>query len=190
MELRTSGPAERHRQVAHRFTEVVAGVEPSGWDSPSPVDGWRARDVVEHLVEWLPGLLAAASEIVLPEPRSADPAIRWSEHAAAVQAVLDHPAMAGSAFSHPHVGDLAVAEAIDRLYAPDVHMHTWDLARATGQDDHLDEGWSEDLLAGMRPIEQALRDSGQYGPAFAVDAGAPAHLRLMAFVGRDPAWTR
>ena len=36
----------------------------------------------------------------------------------------------------------------------------------------------------MRPIEQLLRDSGQYGPATEVadDAGASDHL--MAFVGR------
>ena len=47
------GPAEHHRRVAARFTDVVTGV--TDWDAPAPVDGWVARDVVRHLVTWLPG---------------------------------------------------------------------------------------------------------------------------------------
>jgi hypothetical protein len=41
----------------------------------------------------------------------------------------------------------------------------------------------------MRPIEQVLRDSGQYGPAVPVPDDAPVVDRLMGFVGRDPAWS-
>ena len=44
------------------------------------------------------------------------------------------------------------------------------------------------LLEGMRPMEQVLRDSGQYGPAVPVADDAPVVERLMGFVGRDPAW--
>ena len=33
-------------------------------------------------------------------------------------------------------------------------MHTWDLARATGQDDRLDPDFCAQLLAGMEPIEE------------------------------------
>ncbi|WP_169945970.1 maleylpyruvate isomerase N-terminal domain-containing protein [Microbispora sp. H11081] len=51
-------PAERHRQVAGLFTERVRGVR--SWDASAPVDGWTARDVVRHLVEWLPGFLASS----------------------------------------------------------------------------------------------------------------------------------
>ncbi|GAA0741789.1 maleylpyruvate isomerase N-terminal domain-containing protein [Dactylosporangium roseum] len=46
-----SGPAEEHRTVAGRFTELVRGAAPDGWDRPSPCPGWAARDVVRHLVE-------------------------------------------------------------------------------------------------------------------------------------------
>ena len=42
-------------------------------------------------------------------------------------------------------------------------MHTWDLARATGQDDRLDSDFCTELLAGMEPIEEVMRSSGQYG---------------------------
>jgi uncharacterized protein (TIGR03086 family) len=67
-------------------------------------------------------------------------------------------------------------------------MHSWDLARATGQQPDLDEDEADRMLAGMRPIEAMLRDSGQYGPAVPVHDDASAVDRLMGFVGRDPAW--
>ena len=66
-------------------------------------------------------------------------------------------------------------------------MHTWDLARATGQDDTLDPQRCADYLAGMEPMDEMLRASGQYGPKVEVPANAEAQTRLMAFIGRDPA---
>ena len=54
--------------------------------------------------------------------------------------------------------------AVDRFYTTDVFMHTWDLARATGQDDTLDPTLCAELFEGMQPIDELLRTSGQYGP--------------------------
>jgi hypothetical protein len=66
--------------------------------------------------------------------------------------------------------------------------HTWDLARASGQDVTLEPEFCAHLLAGMAPIEDLLRASGQYGPAVAVPADADAQTRLIGFIGRDPSW--
>ena len=71
-----------------------------------------------------------------------------------MQAVLDDPATAGRMLSNPHIGEVPLDQAIDRFYTSDVFMHTWDLARATGQDDRLDPALCADLLAGMEPIEE------------------------------------
>ena len=181
-------PVARHRSIAGRFTDAVHGT--SDWDAPSPVPEWTARDVVGHLVEWFPPFLASGSGIVLPEgPTVADdPVTAWQTHADAVQAVLDDPDTAGRVFSDPHTGDLPLDQAIDRFYTVDVFMHTWDLARATGQDDTLDPALSAELLAGMEPIDELLRSSGQYGPAVPVADDAPVQDRMVAFIGRDPAW--
>lgn len=75
--------ATRHRQVAVRFTELVGGA--SDWDTPSPVEGWAARDVVEHLVTWLTGLLGSHG---VPLPGAAvgsAPVARWQAHVVGVQ---------------------------------------------------------------------------------------------------------
>ena len=88
---------------------------------------------------------------------------RGRSHCDAVQAVLDDPATADRVLTNPHIGELPLDRAIDQFYTADVFMHTWDLARATGQDDRLDPDFCAELLAGMEPIEERLRSSGQYG---------------------------
>ncbi|MDQ3312282.1 MAG: TIGR03086 family protein, partial [Actinomycetota bacterium] len=71
-------------------------------------------------------------------------------------------------------------------YTADVFMHTWDLARATGQDETLDPDRCDEILAGMEPMDEVLRSSGQYGPKVDVPADADVQTRLLAFIGRDP----
>lgn len=116
-----------------------------------------------------------------------DPAGAWHAHAAAVQALLDGPA-AEQEFAHPQVGSHPLGAAVDQFYTTDVFLHTWDLARATGQDDSLDQETCAALLAGMEPWDEILRNSGQYGPRVPVPDDAPAQDRLLGFIGRDPSW--
>jgi len=181
-------PAERHRQIAGLFTDRVRGT-PS-WDVPAPVEGWTARDVVRHLTDWFPGFLAAGAGIDLPRGPSVDddPVRAWQVHSDGVQAVLDDPATAQRELSNPHIGNLPLAGAIDQFYTSDVFMHTWDLSRATGQDDRLDPAFCAGLLAGMEQMEEILRSSGQYGPRVEVPADADVQTRLVGFIGRDPSW--
>jgi uncharacterized protein (TIGR03086 family) len=185
----SSLPAERHRQVSQEFTDRVRGAR--SWDAPAPVAGWTARDVVRHLIEWLPPFLAAGSGIRLPAGRSVDddPAAAWQTHCDAVQALLDDPATAGRVLANPHIGELPLDRAIDQFYTADVFMHTWDLARATGQDDRLDQDFCAQLLAGMEPMEEIIRSSGQYGPRVPVKERTDRQTRLLGFIGRDPEWT-
>jgi uncharacterized protein (TIGR03086 family) len=185
-----TAPAAEHRLVAGHFTELVVGAPADGWDRPSPVATWRARDVVGHLVEWLPAFLAAGAGVRLPAGPSvtADPVAAWSAHQDAVQSLLDDPGTHDRTLSNPHVGELPLDDAIDRFYTGDVFLHSWDLARATGQDPDLDPGRCAAMLAGMEPLDDLLRRSGQYGPRVPVPDDAPVQDRLVGFIGRDPGW--
>jgi len=187
-EAMPQSPAERHRSMAAGFTARVLGAK--DWDAPAPVEGWVARDVVRHLVEWLPGLLSGGSDVVLAAGPSADvdPVAAWQVHCDAVQELLDDPATPARMLTNQYIGELPVDAAVDRFYTTDVFMHTWDLARATGQDDRLDEATCAALLAGMEPLDEMLRMSGQYGPRVPVPDSADAVTKLMAFIGRDPNW--
>jgi uncharacterized protein (TIGR03086 family) len=181
-------PADEFRQIAGEFGDRVHGVADGDWDRRSPVPEWTARDVVGHLVEWFPPFLESGSGVVLPSVISVevDPATAWDEHVAAVQAVLDDPEIAGSTFSHRFVPTMPLGQAVSQFYTADVFMHTWDLARATGQDERLDPERCRRMYEGMLGMDEILRASGQFGPKVPVDPDADPQTLLLAFIGRTP----
>ncbi|MDJ0363453.1 maleylpyruvate isomerase N-terminal domain-containing protein [Rhodococcus sp. H29-C3] len=180
-------PADRHRAVATEFTEQVAAV--SDWQAPTPVDGWVTRDIVDHLITWFTEFLSAGGQELPPGPDvGADPSAAWQAHVGAVQSLLDD-SPPDTEFSHPMVGAHRLADAIDQFYTADVFMHTWDLVAANGHTPELDGGYAAQLLEGMSGIEDLMRLSGQFGPAFHVPDDADPVTRLVGFIGRDPKWS-
>jgi uncharacterized protein (TIGR03086 family) len=181
-------PADEHRRIAGAFTLTVERVVPAAWDNPAPPEGWVARDVVRHLVEWFPAFLQGATGITLADGPSVDddPAGAWRTQTDAVQALLDDPATAERVYDLPHIGTMPLERAVDMIYTSDVFLHRWDLARATGTDETLDPQKCAEMLQGMLPMDQVLRDSGQYGPRVPVADDADVQTRLLAFIGRNP----
>jgi uncharacterized protein (TIGR03086 family) len=181
-------PAAQHQRIAGEFSVTVRGVARGAWDHAAPPDGWVARDVVRHLIEWLSGFLDHATGINLARGPSVDvdPARAWLTHFDAVQALLDDPTVADRVYELPHLGPMPLGTAIDMIYTTDVFLHRWDLARATGQDETLDEAKCTELLEGLRPMDEALRQSGHYGPRVTVAADADVQTQLLAFIGRTP----
>jgi uncharacterized protein (TIGR03086 family) len=179
---------DEHRRFAGEFTKTVEGTAPAAWDNPAPPEGWVARDVVRHLVEWFPAFLDSAAGITLPAGPSVDddPVGAWRAQTEAVQALLDDPATAGREYDLPHLGKMPLGQAIDMIYTNDVFLHRWDLARATGQDETLDPGKCAELLEAMLPMDEVLRQSGQYGPRVDVPDDADVQTKVLAFIGRTP----
>ena len=180
--------AARYRTVGGRFTEIVRAVPADAWDNAAPCDGWVARDVVEHLVDWVPELLRVGAGIDLPHGPSADddPVGAWTTLHDAIGALLDDPATSGRTFAHPQAGTHPLDQAIGMFIMGDVLIHTWDIARAAGLDETLDHTEVAGMYAGMLPLDEMLRASGQYGPRVDVPADADVQTKLIAFTGRQP----
>lgn len=180
--------------LARHETEILADPDTPtihilrAFDAPAPVEGWVARDVVRHLLEWLPGFLESGAGIQLDAIPSSldDPVGAWEARCEQVQALLDDPATPYVTFQGRYTGDMPLHQAIDGFYTPDVFLHTWDLARATGQDERLDPERCARLLEGMEPVDEPMRSSGQFGPKVEVPADADVQTRLLGFIGRDP----
>jgi uncharacterized protein (TIGR03086 family) len=179
-------PAQQHAYDAARFAELVESASTGDWARPSPVAEWTALEIVKHLVQWSRGFLRGAGIELASLDVGANPVAAWKQHVTDIQAILDDPG--GRVLSNPHTGDKLVDEAIDKFYTADIWMHSWDLAKALGREPDLDQERCSAALAAMEPMEQMLRDSGQFGPAVPVAHGASAQDKLMAFIGRDPAW--
>ena len=180
--------SERYRRVAGRFTARADEVPDEAWDRPAPCEGWVARDVVDHLVEWVPAFFVAAGGPTLPAGASVDddPAGAWRTMSDGIQSLLDDPEASAALIEHPMAGTHRFDDAVGMFVLGDVVIHTWDLARATGLDETLDADIVHDMLVGMEPLDEMLRASGQYGPKVAVGADADEQTRLIAFTGRRP----
>jgi uncharacterized protein (TIGR03086 family) len=183
-----TGPAEEYRTVSDGFTQRVRGVPEGAWDNPAPCAGWVARDVVRHLVEWFPAFLREGAGVELPTGPSVDedPVRAWLVHSDGIQALLDDPRTPERTLVDRHVGEIPLDQAVDQFYTSDVFLHTWDLARATGQDERLDPERCSVILEGMLPYDDMLRQSGHYGPRVEVPDDADVQTRLLAFIGRNP----
>lgn len=179
--------SERYRNVAGQFTQRVKAVPEDAWDNPAPCDGWVARDVVGHLVEWLPAFFFGTWDVQAPPFPSVekDPVGAWDALNGAIQSALDDPEIAGRE-RDSRMGRASFEQTIDTICTPDVLIHTWDLARATGLDETLDRDEVHRFVEGMEPLDDVLRQSGHYGPRVAVPADADEQTRLIAFVGRQP----
>ena len=179
--------SERYRKVAAGFTRRVTAVPEDAWDHPAPCEGWVARDVVGHLVDWLPGFFFATWDVDLPPHPSVaeDPVAAWKVLDATIQAALDDPSVAGQE-RETRMGRASFADTIDMICTPDVLIHTWDLARAAGLDERLDPDEVHRFASGIEPMDEILRASGHYGPRTPVPDDADEQTWLLAFLGRRP----
>ena len=177
------------RRVAADFTARVEGVAGDRWSAPSPCEGWVARDIVAHLVEWVPPFLEAGAGVQVGAGPAVvdDPVGAWKHLDTAIEALLADPGVGGARFEHPQAGAHPLDRAISMFILGDVLIHTWDLARATGQDETLDAAIVSAQLAGMEALdEDLLVSSGHYKARQLVAPDADEQTRLIALTGRRP----
>jgi uncharacterized protein (TIGR03086 family) len=153
-----SETAERWRTVADDFTERVRAVPDDAWTRPAPCEGWDARDVVRHLVEWIPSWVRDRAGVDLPAGPSVDddPVGAWQAVDDGVRRVLDDPELAGREADTP-MGRTSVEKLLAMAGVSDVLIHTWDLARAAGLDERLDPGEVSRVLAGMSAVDEDIK---------------------------------
>lgn len=181
--------ADTFRRIAADFTARTDGVGPGGWDAEAPCEGWLARDIVRHLVEWVPWWVGEGTNhsVRVTADIDDDPAAAWAELRDQVQALLDRPEAGTETFdSKMFGGEMPLGVAAERFVTGDVLVHTWDLAKATGQDTSIDVDLAARMYDGMLPMDDMLRQSGHFGPRVEVADDADPVTKLIAFTGRTP----
>jgi len=63
-------------------------------------------------------------------------------------------------------------------------VHSWDIARATGQDERLDPAGVAYAFEMLRPNDEALRGPGSFGPKIEPPPDADEQTRFLCFLGR------
>ena len=177
---------ELHREAVAGFSANVDGVPDGAWERPTPCAEWNVRDLVNHVVgenRWIVPMLAGSTvgdvgseldgDLLGDGPKSA----WYSSVGPALEAVERTPL---DQIVHLSFGDFAASEYLWQL-TTDVLIHTWDLARATGQDEEL----PPDLVAACAKwfdgAEDAYRSAGAIGPKVPVASGDPSAVLLGRF---------
>ncbi len=176
--------AARYARIAGAFGARLAGVDAHAWDAPTPCTEWTVRELVGHVVSVHRHVVAGMPDGGLPAPAT-DPDLvaAWRAATAAVRDALADPALA----AEPVAGRFApmtFEQLVGRLLCNDTIVHTWDLARATGQDDALDAAGVSAAFEGIRPADDAIRGPGGFGPKIEPPAGADEQTRFLCFLGR------
>lgn len=178
--------ADRYRKLAAAMEERIAAVPDDRWSSPAPCEGWVARDVVQHLVD-TPAIFFGMVDQPAPSGGPSvddDPVGAFTDARDAVQTALDDPAVADLPYEG-FFGPSTFAEGVDQFLCADLVIHSWDLARATGQDERLDREEVHRLFEGMLPMDDMLRAPGAFGPKVEPPAGADEQTQLLCFLGRQ-----
>jgi len=177
-----SDPIADYERAADGFAAELGGCE-GKLDAPSPCEGWKAQDVVDHVLGNTTGFAQALGGEV-PESGDDDPSARF---AAARQALIDaaqQPGALDKMVKGPLGGDVP-AGVLFGIISTDTLIHTWDLGRALGHDVELDADLLQRSWDGIKPMEAMVRQPGVFGPAVEVADDAPFQARALAFFGRQ-----
>ncbi|MDP1819700.1 MAG: TIGR03086 family metal-binding protein [Acidimicrobiales bacterium] len=177
---------DRYRTLSEEMAARVAAVPDDAWTNPTPCADWTARDLVRHLVE-APRMFFGMVEVPPPAdgpPVDDDPSGAFAVVRTAVLDALGDPAVADKEFDGLS-GRQTFAQAIDRFICADLVVHGWDLARSTGQDEHVDPDEARRIHESLEPMEHTMRGPGAFGPATEPPPDADEPTKLLCFLGRE-----
>ncbi|TQN32797.1 uncharacterized protein (TIGR03086 family) [Haloactinospora alba] len=183
----------------HRALDVavstVDGLGATPLDSPTPCAEWDLSQLLSHMINTLDvssrGLSGADAtpEEMDPQRTAAvgidgTPAEALARTAARARPVFSDPGLWNRTVNAPMPGLPAGVAA--SLLATDLAVHSWDIARASGQDASLPDDLAQDLYEFCSgAITPEVREG-----VFAAEVEAPSDAtpsdRLVAFLGRRP----
>ena len=184
---------ELHGRCGKRFSTLVAGVSARQWNDETPCSEWDVRALIHHLQYeqvWVPPLFdgQTTSEVCdrFEGDLLGDDSATWPGLlAASIETAHAVVAQPGSLERTVHLsyGDAPGNEYVTQLTA-DFAIHSWDLARATGQDDTIDPDAVAVPLPWVLANVELLRASGMFGLPADPGPETPDEVRLLGLVGR------
>lgn len=156
--------------------DVLAGVHADQLALPTPCADWDVAHLIGHLVD--------APVRFLQMARGEKPDWSAGPRPVAGNWVTDFRSNADDLIHHWHrLGAAADAGQVDWEIA-EIAVHTWDVARATGQSPPLVPEVAERGLAFMSAMLTPERRGDAFGPEARLPDDAPVYDRLAAFAGR------
>lgn len=179
----TTDVHERYRRVAGGFDLAMQALTADHWDAQTPCDRWNARDLVSHVLDNHRSVIARVTGRE-PTPSQGDLRLEWANASMAVTEITGHPEALAKEIEGP-AGNMAAGEVIGRFLVIDLLIHTWDLARTLGSDEHLDESTVRYAYLVLKPLDAHIRAPYVYGPKIDPPPDADVQTELLCFLGRN-----
>lgn len=192
-----------HRTAALASVDAVNAVTRDDLVRPTPCAGWDLATLLAHMTVQHRGFAAAArgaTDLDVWDPATVadavalDPAGSYSAAAADVLDAFNADGVLDATFALPEFGSGATfpgAMAIG-FHFVDYVVHGWDVARSIGAAFEL----PHDVIEAVLPIAFAVPDGesrteagSPFRRAVVVDDDASDMDRMLAHLGRSPAWT-
>jgi len=176
---------DRYRLIASGFDARVRAAPSDSWGVSSPCSEWKARDVVGHVVgnhRWLATKVKGGD--TRPMADDEDPVEAWRSAWGTVLQIAGDPAAMGTAVEGP-MGEMPLEQMLGSFVCMDLLVHTWDLARAVGADERLDEDAVRQAYEGLKPMDAVIRQPGVFGPKLEPPSGADLQTEFLYFLGRQ-----
>lgn len=173
---------DRVTHFAEGFDARVQATPADAWGNTAPCEGWVAVDVVEHVCGSAESMAAALGGDAPAEFDRNDPVGSWKAASSKLLAVLP---TADLNTPVERFGGMPAAMVIGRFMSMDLLVHTWDLARAVGGDEQLDETDVAHAFEGVKGMEAMLRRPGVFGPAVPAAEGDDLQTQFLKFLGRQ-----
>lgn len=161
---------------------------------PTPCDEWDVAALIGHqqaVVRRIGAVLSGKPFDSVPRMiESVEWTADWDDGRAATDQVLADDAILDRVVSVPW-GQTTGRTALG-MYAAELATHAWDLAVATDRVHELDQSLAAAALPGIQaglPAEPRGGPQIPFGEVVEVGPEASAYERLVAWEGRDPAWS-
>jgi uncharacterized protein (TIGR03086 family) len=174
---------DRYQKLARDFGARVDAVPAEKWSAQSPCTEWTARDVVAHVIGVQQHAINGADgagELSADE----DPKTAYNRTLQSVMGRLNDPEALQRTVNGPF-GPMTMEQLVGRILSTDILVHTWDLARAAGLDEQLDADAVGHAYEGVKPLDEAIRQPGVFGPKVTPPAGADQQTEFLCFLGRQ-----
>lgn len=174
---------DRYTRISKTFDSRLHGVADDQWNASTPCPDWDVRKLVSHLIGSHQAMLSMVGQSHEAPGPDDDLIPVWHGVRKAVLDALGDSETAGRTVASP-IGEMTFEQLIGGLLCGDTLFHTWDLARATGQDETMDEDLCVKQLELMLPLDDAIRTPGFFGPKLDSPEGADTQTKLLCFGGR------
>ena len=181
MKQQAPNPIEMCEAATKRAHSVLAAVKPGQLTRSTPCSDWNVQQLMDHFVDAAAHVTSVLSEKPQQAPQGKNTVERFDHSVASLLKEARRPGMLKKKVKGP-MGEMT-GSAMVVMFLSDMVVHSWDLAKATGQNTRIDSKLAEAAHA----FYQGLPPTGIPGffdPRHEVPASASPQKKVLALTGR------